>query len=80
MASPSTVVTMGFGAGFGSVNLIPTLGFGIGVAALEPLQAYGGNADWTMLLEDAVPSPSAIPSPAAGSGSTDWSHDPRRGE
>lgn len=27
MASPSTVITMGYGS-FGSVNLIPTLGFG----------------------------------------------------
>lgn len=28
MASPSTVITMGFGS-FGSVNLIPTLGYGV---------------------------------------------------
>ena len=28
MASPSTVITLGFGS-FGSVNLLPTLGYGI---------------------------------------------------
>lgn len=27
MASPSTVITLGFGS-FGSVNLVPTLGYG----------------------------------------------------
>jgi hypothetical protein len=32
MASPSTVITMGFGS-FGSVNLLPTLGYGIGAAS-----------------------------------------------
>lgn len=31
MASPSTVITLGYGS-FGSVNLVPTLGYGIGVA------------------------------------------------
>lgn len=29
MASPSTVITLGYGS-FGSVNLLPTLGYGIG--------------------------------------------------
>lgn len=32
MASPSTVITMGYGS-FGSVNLLSTLGYGIGAAA-----------------------------------------------
>jgi hypothetical protein len=35
MASPSTVITLGFGS-FGSVNLLPTLGYGIGEEA-QPL-------------------------------------------
>lgn len=33
MASPSTVLTLGYGS-FGGVNLLPTLGFGLGVAAV----------------------------------------------
>jgi hypothetical protein len=28
MASPSTVITLGYGS-FGSVNLVPTLGYGV---------------------------------------------------
>lgn len=33
MASPSTVITEGYGS-FGSVNLLPTLGYGIGSGAV----------------------------------------------
>lgn len=41
MASPSTVITEGYGS-FGSVNLLPTLGFGIGAA--ETGAAVSGTA------------------------------------
>jgi hypothetical protein len=33
MASPSTVITLGYGS-FGSVNLVPTLGYGISTAVI----------------------------------------------
>lgn len=33
MGSPSTIITLGYGA-FGDVNLLPTLGFGIGAAII----------------------------------------------
>jgi len=39
MASPSTVVTLGFGS-FGSVNLIPTLGFGTGIVVTTVGQRF----------------------------------------
>lgn len=46
MASPSTVITLGYGS-FGSVNLLPTLGFGIAEVVLTsevPLDAsFRGN-------------------------------------
>ena len=35
MASPSTVLTLGFGS-FGSINLLPTVGFGIGATISVP--------------------------------------------
>lgn len=37
MASPSTVLTLGFGS-FGSVNLLPTLGYGIGAEVDDSTQ------------------------------------------
>ncbi len=37
MASPSTVITLGYGT-FGSVNLLPTLGFGASVFVYGPLR------------------------------------------
>ena len=50
MASPSTVVSLGFGS-WGSVNLLLTLGFGIGVAVDPPDVAF---------VFDAVVSRSAV--------------------
>ncbi len=35
MASPSTVLTRGYGS-WGGVNLLPTLGYGIGAAIVPP--------------------------------------------
>lgn len=40
MASPSTVITLGFGS-FGSVNLLPTLGYGIGAAVSSVIGPAG---------------------------------------
>lgn len=87
-ASVSSVLTLGLGP-WSDVNLLVTLGFGSGAIALEPIPAYRGDTDWTMLLEDAALTPSAIPSiapevltPSVGPypGTADWSHDPRRGD
>ena len=41
MASPSTVVSLGFGT-FGSVYLLPTLGFGVGEPPVD-VAAPGGT-------------------------------------
>lgn len=46
MASPSTVITFGYGS-FGSVNLVPTLGF----AAAEPEQITIVDA-WLPIVND----------------------------
>lgn len=49
MASPSTVITLGYGS-FGSVNLVPTLGYGISQVQVLPLAGYvARNRDmgWT---------------------------------
>lgn len=41
MASPSTVITLGYGS-FGSVNLLPTLGYGTGIT-----ETPGPGTDYT---------------------------------
>ena len=45
MASPSTVITLGYG-GFGSVNLLPTLGYGIGAAVVLVLAQPSLDHGW----------------------------------
>lgn len=50
MASPSTVITLGYGS-FGSVNAVPTLGYGIGSAVVivpgEIFQCVINDDAWT---------------------------------
>lgn len=48
MASPSTVITLGFGS-FGSVNLLPTLGYGVFALALlmpDAVWVSGRSLTW----------------------------------
>ena len=42
MASPSTVITLGYGS-YGSAALVPTLGYGIGAAAIDYGVGYAEN-------------------------------------
>lgn len=44
MASPSTVITLGYGP-FGSVNLLPTLGYGAVAVADSSWPVYAAGAD-----------------------------------
>jgi hypothetical protein len=55
MASPSTVITLGFGS-WGGVNLLPTLGYGIGEDVVqEPGCVHGTDAArWSVNGSDAA--------------------------
>ena len=53
MASPSTVITLGYGS-FGSVNLLPTIGYGI-ASTVAPTAVYDNwvsprRRDWVAPL------------------------------